>query len=95
MFLIDTASRDSCGALGGVPNARVFQQGAVDVRVNILSVDGVTKHLEGSTGQLNYFKSFTRIILVYSKVFYPLARCLQIDQRFIPVVGDVMAELTD
>ena len=80
MFLIDTASRDSCGALGGVPNARVFQQGAVDVRVNILSVDGVTKHLKWSTGQLNYFKSFARIVLVYGEVFYPLACRLQVNQ---------------
>ena len=64
-----------------------------DIRAKIVSVDGVTKHLKWNAGQLDYFDDAFRIVLLYSEMLYPLACRPQIDQRLIPVIGDVATEL--
>ena len=79
--------------MGGIPDARIVDQSMEDIRAKIVSVDGVTKHLKWSTGQLDHFNGAFRIVLLYSEMLYSLACRLQIDQRLIPVIGDVAAEL--
>ena len=52
----------------------------------------MAEHLKGRTGQLNYIDGAIGAIFLYSEVLYPLARCLQIDQQFIPVVNNIVVE---
>ena len=52
----------------------------------------MAEHLKGRTGQLNYIDDAIGVIFLYSEVFYPLACRPQINQRFIPVVNNVVVE---
>ena len=92
MFLIDTAGRNSGRSLGGIPDAGIIDQGTKNIRVKIASIDSMAEHLKGRTGQLNYIDGAIGAIFLYSEVLYPLPRGLQIDQRFIPVVNNVVVE---
>ena len=66
--------------MGGIPDARIVYESIINIGAIVVFVDGVAEHLKWSTGQLNYFKSFARIVLVYGEVFYPLACRLQVNQ---------------
>ena len=60
--------------------------------MKIAPIDSMTEHLKGRTGQLDHLDGAIGAVFLYSEVLYPLARGIQINQRFIPVVNNVAVE---